>query len=253
MFLVVHRCSWRVGVPVGVLVYAAIDLLGAVRAAPPACPYGRVRTIEAVVILDAFEDDYWPVKLRRRSTSVTCVVGLVDKDTVYIGSDSGAVSGSNLIVRADEKVFHNGPCLIGFTSSFRMGQLLRYKFTPPPRAPHTDLFSYMATDFVDAVRECLKSGGYARQENGMETGGDFLVAYGGRLFHIASDFQVGEAAGDYYVLGSGAQVALGALYVSEQMAPKRRVSTALEAAEKFSTEVHHPFKVLQLEEKAEEA
>jgi ATP-dependent protease HslVU (ClpYQ) peptidase subunit len=184
---------------------------------------------------------------------VTCVVGLVDKGTVYIGSDSGAVSGSNLIVRADEKVFHNGPCLIGFASSFRMGQLLRYKFTPPPRAPHTDVFSYMATDFVDAVRECLKSGGYARQESGKETGGDFLVAYGGRLFYIASDFQVGEAAADYYVIGSGAQVALGALYVSEQMASKKRVLTALEAAEQFNTDVHHPFKVMQLDENADEA
>ena len=43
-------------------------------------------------------------------------------------------------VEKDEKVFQNGDFLISFTSSFRMGQLLRYAFEPPEyRADKKDL------------------------------------------------------------------------------------------------------------------
>ena len=57
---------------------------------------------------------------------MTCIVGLVHEGVVYIGGDSAGVGGMSLTVRADEKVFQNGEFLMGFTTSFRMGQLLRY-------------------------------------------------------------------------------------------------------------------------------
>lgn len=55
---------------------------------------------------------------------MTCVVGLVDKGTVYIGVDSAAVQGWTRRKSRVAKVFHRGPFLIGYTTSFRMGQLL---------------------------------------------------------------------------------------------------------------------------------
>ena len=51
---------------------------------------------------------------------------------MYIGGDRAGVAGLSLTVRADEKVFQNGEFLMGFTTSFRMGQLLRYSLKPPP-------------------------------------------------------------------------------------------------------------------------
>ena len=66
---------------------------------------------------------------------MTCIVGLVHEGVVYIGGDSAGVAGLSLVVRADEKVLRNGDFLMGFTTSFRMGQLLRYKLDPPRRHP----------------------------------------------------------------------------------------------------------------------
>ena len=64
---------------------------------------------------------------------MTCIVGLVHADGVTIGADSAGCDGAwGIVTRADTKLFHNGPFLFGFTSSFRMGQLLRYAFKPPP-------------------------------------------------------------------------------------------------------------------------
>ena len=71
------------------------------------------------------------------------------------------MAGLSLVVRADEKVFRNGDFLMGFTTSFRMGQLLRYKLNPPRRHPDDRVAKYMVVDFIDAVRECLKAGGWA--------------------------------------------------------------------------------------------
>lgn len=177
---------------------------------------------------------------------MTCIVGLRDGEHVCIGGDSAGVAGLDLVVRADPKVFRNGEFLIGFTSSFRMGQILRYQLNPAPPPEGIAVEQYMATHFVDAVRECLKAGGFASKVNETESGGSFLVAYRGRLFEIDGDYQVGENLCGYAAVGCGSQVALGALYASQGMAPHSRVLIALHAAEQFSAGVRAPFLVEDL-------
>ncbi|MFC7533898.1 hypothetical protein [Actinoplanes sp. GCM10030250] len=177
---------------------------------------------------------------------MTAIVGLLRKGAVYIGGDSAGVSGMNLSVRADTKVFRNGAYLFGFTTSFRMGQLIRYSLAPS--APKGDLDRFMTTTFVDALRDCLKSGGYARKEEEQEMGGTFLVGVRGRLFVIHDDYQVGKAADGFAAVGCGDQVALGALFATagRGMKPRARVRLALRAAERFSAGVRGPFVCLSL-------
>lgn len=172
---------------------------------------------------------------------MTCIVGLIDGGKVYLGGDSAGVSGYHLVTRKDPKVFRVGDFVIGFTSSFRMGQLLAHAFTPPKRHEDTDVYAYMVTSFVDAVRDCLKAGGYARKESETEAGGTFLVGYAGRLFEISDDYQVGEALADYAACGCGREVALGSLFSTKGQKPKDRILTALEAAEALSAGVRGPF------------
>ena len=173
---------------------------------------------------------------------MTCIVGVVDNGSVVMGGDSAGVAGLSLTVRADPKVFVNGPFLIGYTSSFRMGQLLRFRFVPPPHHPaDRDDFAFMATDFVDAVRECFKHYGYAKAENGQESGGSFLVGYRGNLYQVASDYQVGLPVDPYAAVGCGDDIALGALYATIGQSAEHRVRTALAAAQRFSAGVREPF------------
>jgi len=177
---------------------------------------------------------------------VTAIVGLAHGGTVYLGGDSAGVDGYDMRVRADTKVFRNGPYLFGFTTSFRMGQLLHYSLTPP--APTGDVHRFMATKFVDAVRECLKAGGWSRKDSDREEGGTFLVGVAGRLFCVYSDYQIGEGVDGYMAAGCGDQAAMGSLHATAalRVAPKRRVVMALEAAERFSAGVRSPFHTLTL-------
>lgn len=177
---------------------------------------------------------------------MTCIVGLVHEEKVYIGGDSAGVAGLALSVRADAKVFRNGPMIFGFTTSFRMGQLLRYGFTPPEYDDRKDLMKYMVTTFVDEVRKCLKDGGFATKEKEGEEGGTFLVGFRGQLFHVDSDYQVGQERDGIYAVGCGHPIARGALFASAGLPPRDRLTLALEAAERYSAGVRGPFVIEEL-------
>lgn len=176
---------------------------------------------------------------------MTCIVGFLDKKNkkVVIGGDSAGVAGLNITVRKDPKVFQVGDFIIGCTSSFRMIQLLRFSFKPP-EVSKKDVYEYMCTDFIDAVRECFKEGGFLQKySDGDDKGGTFLVGYKDRLFQIDGDFQVGESLNGFNAVGCGEDFALGALHANlkENMSPKNRVLKALEAAAFFSGGVCKPF------------
>lgn len=176
---------------------------------------------------------------------MTCVAALIYDSVIYMGADSAGVAGVDLTVRADQKVFNNGEFLIGYAGSFRMGQLLRYALKPPKYyEDEKDLYAYMVTDFVNAVRNCFKDGGYAQIDKGEEIGGNFLVGVRGRLFKIESDYQVGESVYPYSAVGCGEAYALGALSVTHTVAPEKRIQLALSTAESFSAGVRGPFVVL---------
>ena len=175
---------------------------------------------------------------------MTCIVGLVHEAVVYIGGDSAGVAGLSLVVRADEKVFRNGDFLMGFTTSFRMGQLLRYKLYPPRRHPDDRVAKYMVVDFINAVRECLKSGGYASKGDEVESGGTFLVGYAGHLFTVDSDYQVGIPEDGFAAVGSAQDIARGSLFATQGQEPRSRVLTALRSAERFNAGVREPFHIL---------
>lgn len=174
---------------------------------------------------------------------MTCIVGLVDNGKVWIGGDAAGSDGYSMDIRADGKVWAKDGMAFGFTTSFRMGQLLRYDLTIPKRFPDTDLMAFLVRDFINAVRGCLKGGGFATTKDGAEVGGNFLVGVGGRLFCIESDYQVAESQSGYYAVGSGAKIALGSLFSTKKLPAKHRVMMALEAAAHHSCHVAPPFHV----------
>ena len=181
---------------------------------------------------------------------MTCIVGLLDKNSkrVFIGADSAGVAGYKVTIRKDEKIFKNGDFIIGCTSSFRMIQLLRFSFSPP-EIGKKEIYQYMCTDFIEAIRNCFRNGGYMQKEKaGADQGGLFLVGYKDRLFMIGEDFQVGEAYEGLMAVGCGDEYALGSLFSSPvEMSPEEKINKALSAAAYFSAGVSAPFIVLGTE------
>lgn len=189
-------------------------------------------------------------------TDMTCIIGLVDAGRVIIGADSvGAdVSTYQVNTRKDEKVFtgttgDGSPFAVGFTSSFRFGQILRYGLEIPKREDDVDLMKFLTVDFINELRATLKRYGFAKKESEQESSdGVFLLGYAGRLFEIGWDYQVGENLCGYAAIGSGAQIALGALHATNGVIanPVERVLLALRAAEAHNAYVEGPMHLVEI-------
>lgn len=178
---------------------------------------------------------------------MTCIVALKENGRVWMGADSAGVGGYSLHLRRDPKIYRVGGLLLGFTSSFRMGQLLGYKLRIPDHDPRVAVEKWMATEFIDACRTCFKDGGWMRKDHDVEEAGFFLVAYRSRIFHVQSDLKVAETLDEYAATGCGEDLALGSLFTSDGKEPEERVLVALRAAAHFSAGVHEPFLIEKLE------
>ena len=170
-----------------------------------------------------------------------------------MGADSAGVNVDtfDIRIRDDSKVFaigqDNTQMLLGFTSSFRMGQLLRFSLKVPTQPKGIDNYQYLCTYFIDSVRTCLSNGGYTRIECNQEVGGTFLLGFNGSIYTIDQDFQVGISNPNVDAVGSGSYYALGSLYTTQKIKdPQKRIKIALQAASTYNAGVRPPFRIMSL-------
>jgi hypothetical protein len=178
---------------------------------------------------------------------MTCIVGWAEKGNVWIGGDSAGVAGYFLQVRADEKVFKKEEFVFGFTSSFRMGQLIRYKLSIPKPEEKQDINDYLHAKFLDAVIKCFKDNSYGKEKDGERFGGTFLFGFRGKLYQVDDDFQIGKSLRNFDSVGCGCQIALGCLYGvagRRNVSPNQKLLTALRASQEFSAGVREPFHIV---------
>ena len=215
---------------------------------------------------------------------MTCIVAtkFVDesrKIRVMMGADSASVEASWLTQgeRDDKKIFSAGQFIVGYTTSYRMGQLLQYgsavmpterakrRWLRKPAAVPTrtladlNLATYahghrwMVQEFVPWMLELLKAGKWATEDKGRVEVGQFLIANDNRLFMVHADGQVIDVP-PFGACGCGEQFARGAMIA---LHPKTRhhemlhredaqrlVTHALMAANYWSAGVREPFHYL---------
>jgi ATP-dependent protease HslVU (ClpYQ) peptidase subunit len=177
---------------------------------------------------------------------MTCIVGIAANKKVYIGGDSIASNGYSKGITALPKVFRVGAFLIGYTDSFRMGQILQYHLDIRQQQNEEDDLRYLVVGFIEAVRKSLKEFGYTTVNNNNEHGGTFLVGYRGRLYEVNGDFQINPDVNQFAAIGAGCQYALGALKASEHLKPRKRIEKALTVASELSAYVIPPFLIEEL-------
>lgn len=172
---------------------------------------------------------------------MTCIVGIKTDDNVLIAGD---LQGSSYYVkqdRSDTKVFRVGDFIFGMSGSYRDINLLKYRLKIPRAFDgHTDEFIHI--DFLDAVRQVLRDqGAEIVKDSVSRTHSNILFAYidankKPRLMCIQGDYQIAETAFDYAAIGSGMEVALGALYGADQRGAmaEDHATIALNAAARFN-------------------
>ena len=187
---------------------------------------------------------------------MTCIVAIEQEGTIYLGGDSAASEPATLALRIlhEPKVFRNGEMIMGCCSSLRIQQLMQHSLVLPARTEYQDDLEYLVTDFIDAVRAVQRDKGVQKKENEFEEhDAQFLLGYRGNIYYVEDDYQVYRTNEPWAAVGSGSDLALGALYAlkGSKCTPEEKIQIALEAAESYNAGVRRPFYVLKLEPEKE--
>lgn len=144
---------------------------------------------------------------------MTTIAGMIRQNQVYIAGDTQSSDGYHKLARQDTKVFEKQGIAFGFTTSYRMGQILKYhtKIPPYPFKEPAPLYEWMVTQFIPSFIHSLEEHKWIEKEKDRVRGGQILVGIGPKLFQIDNDFQVIEPNLTYYAIGSGCSFALGVL------------------------------------------
>lgn len=178
---------------------------------------------------------------------MTCIVACEHEGTVWLASDSIAISDLQACVLSEPKVFVRSGVGFGFCGSFRAGQLMQHAFVVPEHPPERSDMEYLVVDFIDALRELWRSKGTLKSENDVQDVPlQCLIGYRGKLYCIDSDLQIGRPSCGYLSIGCGSDVALGALHALQgtKMAPSEMLERALAASVAWCAGVRPPFTIV---------
>lgn len=187
---------------------------------------------------------------------MTCIVGYVDENkTVWMGGDSCGSDSWTKDNYDNQKVFMNSDFIIGYTTSFRMGQLLEYKWNPLKKNScqifkEMSDYKFIVSEVVPSIISLFKDNGFIKEVSSEQTGGTFLLGFNGNLYCIQDDFAVLKRSRNYDSCGSGYCVALGSMYQNvknNETNAEKILNDALSAASELVNGVFPPFIIIKLE------
>lgn len=177
---------------------------------------------------------------------MTCIVGLVKGDTVWLGGDRAATNGSlDRTIIKEPKVFVKGNVAFGVCGLPKVMDAIQHTLELPDDSD-ADAKGYLVGSLVPSLRENLKKLECTEEHNGQQYfNGALLIGYRGRLFQVQSNFQLVEADNGFGAVGSGAEPALGSLRSTKKMSnPKKRLLEALKVSAENNAGVAPPFDVV---------
>lgn len=161
---------------------------------------------------------------------MTCIIAKVHEGKVHMIGDR---EGSNGFIKHQydltPKVFKNGEFIIGYTTSFRMGQILQYSWTPPTKSLDDSDDKYIYKVVVDSIKKCFDDNSYGHKPKDEFIGGNFLLGWKGRLFEVQENLSVMEFAG-FASVGCGCYHALASMKTLEVIGYKLEVEEQLATA-----------------------
>lgn len=177
---------------------------------------------------------------------MTCIVGLVKGDTVWLGGDRAATDGGlNRTLIKEPKVFEKNHIGFGVCGLPKVMDALQHAIEIPPYSGEDDK-GYLVAKVIPAVREGLKKLECTEEHNGQQYfHGAMLIGFMGRLYQLEANFQLVESANGFGAVGSGAEPALGSLRSSKGN-PKDRLLEALKVSAENNAGVAPPFDVIAI-------
>ncbi len=173
---------------------------------------------------------------------MTTIVGVQKDGYVILGADTQVTDGARKHNHVKmEKISKNNGYLIAGAGDSQPCDILQHVFAPPipTLADRKDLYHFMITKFIPAMRECLEENGYKPDPSDKDAGFNTLISFDGEIFDIGDDFSVVLNNDGIYGVGAGSQYAIGALYAGAT------VEKALEYAANNDIYTSGPFQIVK--------
>lgn len=136
---------------------------------------------------------------------MTCIIGVEYNGYVYIAGDLQGTGHNSKMNHDFSKVFHKGEVVIGYTTSYRFGQLLEFTLTNPIVPKNGgEIQKWLVTVIVPEIVKVLKANDYIG-------GGQCLIGIRDQLWALQDDFSVFRMSDGYAAVGSGTEYALAGL------------------------------------------
>lgn len=167
---------------------------------------------------------------------MSLVIAIKDKDRIVLGADKQVSSGDSKdhTITKIWEVDELPGAIMGGVGSARASQVIQYANIIDKNLINRDI----GTDFIicslaPTICEGLKRNGFnieAKEGDFCEMmPNSFIFAYKDRAWLIWNDLSVQEIS-DYLAIGSGSDVARGALFATKKHNPFERIVTAIDAA-----------------------
>jgi ATP-dependent protease HslVU (ClpYQ) peptidase subunit len=145
---------------------------------------------------------------------MTTIAAIQGDGWTAIGCDSKATLDTGRYLESvSRKVVDNNGILIAGAGASRGSNILHYSWKAPKVVSTMSLDSWFTTVLVPSVRSAFINAGYDMKDDGSSASHDseFLFSVKGQLYHLFEDYSWEREERGLYVLGSGGELALGAL------------------------------------------
>ena len=178
---------------------------------------------------------------------MTTIIAVCKNGNVTMGADTQVTDDSrrhNSVIT--EKITKNNGYLIAGSGDAGPCDILQHIFIPPVPTinERKNLYKFMITKFVPAMRECLDENGYRPDPSDKEAGFSMLIAYDGEIFDIGDDFSVVINDKGVYGVGNGSKYAIGAVEAGAS------IEKALEIAADNDIYTSAPFQIVRQQKKS---
>lgn len=183
---------------------------------------------------------------------MTCIIAITDKTgCVWLAGDKLGSNGHTKQIVKDPKVFKVGDFYFGYTSSFYMGQLLKYSFVPPVRTMHVDDNEYIFRDVRYSLKALFDKNSFGVTQLGTPTTnepdfGTFIMVYKNRVFVVQNNLSLLEY--DNTSVGCGEELAKGcidALQENTELSPEQILTKTMDIVSRYSCGVSRELDIIK--------
>lgn len=152
---------------------------------------------------------------------MTCIIGIECTDGAIIGGDLAGSNGHTSSNVTQSKIFEHSGIIIGYTSTFRFGQILECLLDDNTLYPPSDpdqTYGWLIRQFVPKVKKTL-------DDNHCKEG-IALLAINSQLWMLQSDMSVLRNTSGCNAIGSGEEYAMGSVLTSLEHIPNLTITAA---------------------------